>query len=99
MTIILDPVEVDFDKTIDVHESFNLNFNVNSWEFVHVNSNVWSDANVYDNTAIATGSAEAYGEDTFSKFEAFTLATDYSSTSTVFAISAVDDHDPILLPY
>lgn len=51
---------------------------------------LYVDADISDNTAVVTGNSYAYGNNTFTKIDFTTKTTPYSSSSSVYAVSATD---------
>jgi hypothetical protein len=71
-------VDVSVDKDIDVDISFDLSSNVDITlnKDVDIDVRVYSNADVHGNVALATFSAEAIGNNSFSEADVHVLATD-----------------------
>ncbi|WP_139557054.1 hypothetical protein [Methylotetracoccus oryzae] len=66
----------------------SLNLNKNITGTIKETSLVTSAALILGNTAVAAGSADAYGNNTFTEVQTATLTTDYSSSSAGASVSA-----------
>ena len=84
--------DVSFDKDIDIDINFDLKSDVDIKldKDVNIDVDVHSNADIYGNTATATFSAEAVGNNTLAEADVHVLATDGMSSVDGVLVAAVN---------
>ena len=84
--------DVNFDKDIDIDINFDLKSDVDIKldRDVNIDVDVHSNADIYGNTATATFSAEAVGNNTLAEADVHVLATDGMSSVDGVLVAAVN---------
>ncbi|HWX29219.1 MAG TPA: hypothetical protein VNZ53_17475 [Steroidobacteraceae bacterium] len=84
--------DVNFDKDIDIDINFDLKSDVDIKldKDVNIDVDVHSNADIYGNTATATFSAEAVGNNTLAEADVHVLATDGMSSVDGVLVAAVN---------